>query len=439
MSVYSKLTAIADAIRANTGGTELLTLDDMATAISEGSGGFGLTIVDGLDRPTNPTQGMIWAKTEHNVTYYDLSAAKPENPVEGTLWLNIGDSGQRKIVSTVNKELITVYPLSAKQSVGEVTNFRYIKLQMDALNGSEATVQFSDIRFMDDDGGYFAYPSGVSVYSSIAAASTEENETKLIDNDASTKFCSTKWVSGSHVLIDLGPSTTIDITRYKRWCWYTASDAVTYPERNPKSFSLWGSNDGNNFTLIDSVTNHSVPLQNSAVAYAGTIASVTNWVDVPVMSYQNETWVSWYTEIFTSGKGNVVSVTAKPRTDGKGIISVSNDGITIGYSSSWEGTDVIYYTNTPVDITGLSVLKLTAQISEMRTDFHFNGFGLIKTIPPAEGSWVDQNWVATTEINDNSNTSKEFTVDISTVSPGQYYFLFVAAATKGTITDIRIV
>lgn len=82
-----------------------------------GSGGFGLHIVEGLVRPKNPTQGMIWAKTEHKVTYYDLSATKPENPVEGTLWVRIGDSSSNKIVSPVSKEWITVYPLSAEQYI----------------------------------------------------------------------------------------------------------------------------------------------------------------------------------------------------------------------------------------------------------------------------------------------------------------------------------
>lgn len=41
MSVNSKMTAIADAIRAKTGGTATLTLDEMATEISNISGGYG--------------------------------------------------------------------------------------------------------------------------------------------------------------------------------------------------------------------------------------------------------------------------------------------------------------------------------------------------------------------------------------------------------------
>lgn len=44
MALTDKLTAIGNAIRGKTGGTELLTLDEMATAIEgieSGGGGFG--------------------------------------------------------------------------------------------------------------------------------------------------------------------------------------------------------------------------------------------------------------------------------------------------------------------------------------------------------------------------------------------------------------
>lgn len=43
MALIDKLTAIADAVRAKTGGTELLTLDQMAAAIGGISGGGGVT------------------------------------------------------------------------------------------------------------------------------------------------------------------------------------------------------------------------------------------------------------------------------------------------------------------------------------------------------------------------------------------------------------
>lgn len=403
-----------------------------------GANPLNFKVVPGLTQPGTASENTIWVKTER-INGWRFSAVKPKE-----------------------------------------SRFRYIKLQMDSLTGEGSTVQFADVRFIKDDGSFFVYPSGTSVTASIAAASTAENETKLIDNNASTKYCSGAWVPGSYVLIDLGASRYVDIAQYKKWCWYTASDATTYPARNLKSFSLWGSNNGSTFELLDSVTDYNAPSQNSAVAYTGTIYDAPDhepvngevlfvtgtssrvkfnalkknsiqvypvsahqyvnglYVDIPVMSYQNGEWTPWYIEIFASGKGNVVSATARARNVGKGTISVSSNGIAIGYSGDWAGTDVLYYTDEPIDVTNLNFIKLTAQISEMRTSDHFNGFGLISSIPPVDGAWADQNWVATTEINDVSNVSKEFHCNISTVPPGKYYFLFVAAATRGKITDIRI-
>ena len=49
MALIDKLTAIADAVRGKTGGTGLLTLDDMAAAISgipSGGGGSGVTVTE---------------------------------------------------------------------------------------------------------------------------------------------------------------------------------------------------------------------------------------------------------------------------------------------------------------------------------------------------------------------------------------------------------
>lgn len=63
MALTDKLTAIADAVRAKTGGTELLTLDEIAAAISGISGGGGLpsavaTVTYGEYIPTVDTNTM---------------------------------------------------------------------------------------------------------------------------------------------------------------------------------------------------------------------------------------------------------------------------------------------------------------------------------------------------------------------------------------------
>lgn len=395
---------------------------------------------------------------------------KPSNPKENTIWVDT-DVGIKSWKFCANKPT--------------TTRFRYIKLQIDALDSGTSTIQLSEIRFVDDGGGFFVYPSGASASASISSVTTSEGADKLIDNNVETKFCSGKFTAGSYILIDLGQANAINIAKYKKWQWYTASDAATYPERNPKTFSLWGSNDGNAFELLDSVANYSAPAQNSAIAYTGTTYKTPenepvygdvlitigtssklefnavkkntlqvyplsayqyidgSYVSVPYSMYKDGEWIEYCVEIFTQGKGSVIPVTAKERNAGKGIITVSNDGITVGHGSDWGGTDVYYYTDEPIDTTDLNSIKLTGQFSSIVTTsgtnvFHLTGFGLISAIPPVDGSWSDQNWVATTEIRETSDFSKEYEVPISNIS-GKYYFLFVAAGTKGTVTDIRIV
>lgn len=150
-----------------------------------GSGGFGLQIVEGLVRPKNPTQGMVWAKTEHKVSYYDLSATKPENPVEGTLWVNIGDSSSNKIVSPVSKELITVYPLYAEQYVGG----EWMSIEVMGYQDGE-WVEWSTYYFKSGSGTkvQFAYRTGIS----SLAISVGTNSIKISTSDNDSHYVYTK-------------------------------------------------------------------------------------------------------------------------------------------------------------------------------------------------------------------------------------------------------
>lgn len=66
MALTDKLTAIADAIRVKTGGADLLTLDEMAEAVSGISGGGGIIIQTGSFTPaenlynyTIPVDGTV--------------------------------------------------------------------------------------------------------------------------------------------------------------------------------------------------------------------------------------------------------------------------------------------------------------------------------------------------------------------------------------------
>lgn len=159
-------------------------------------------------------------------------------------------------------------------------NFRYLKLVMDEIVNSSAKtiVQFSEVEFLDSNGVLFSFPASTVVTATIeSSGGTEANpETespdKLIDGTTETKFCSQAWVAGSYVLFDLGENESIDVFRYNIWRWYTANDTASFPERNLKTFSLYGSNDNSTWELLDSAKNYNATSENFSLAYIGIIA-----------------------------------------------------------------------------------------------------------------------------------------------------------------------
>lgn len=152
MSINSKMTAIADKIRAICGITGVMGLDAMstnlrtvqaniidaftavsnkggivpsskvsgnlATAINSISDGVKLNfeVVGGTNQPSNPVENTIWVNTSTAISRWAFSSESPSNPISGMVWILIGTS------STVEFNALTdnvgkVYPLSAKQYV----------------------------------------------------------------------------------------------------------------------------------------------------------------------------------------------------------------------------------------------------------------------------------------------------------------------------------
>lgn len=93
MSVNSKMTAIADAIRAKTGGTELLTLDDMAVEIAGISGsGAEINAITAASLPATVTDGQIVVITDTAAGTIYVDTDEPANPVSGDVWVVVGAS-----------------------------------------------------------------------------------------------------------------------------------------------------------------------------------------------------------------------------------------------------------------------------------------------------------------------------------------------------------
>lgn len=157
--------------------------------------------------------------------------------------------------------------------------FRYIKLVMNEITDSsvKTIVQFSEVKFLNEEGQFFTFPENTVVTATISASTgnatnpTPEVPQNLIDNNVETKFCSQEWVPNSYVLFDLGENNWIDVLKYNQWQWYTANDTASFPERNLKTFTLYGSKDNVNWKLLDSQENYVAPAENYTLAYTGNI------------------------------------------------------------------------------------------------------------------------------------------------------------------------
>lgn len=207
------LTAIANAIRANTGGTELLTLDDMVTAISESSGGgFCLQVVGGTECPDNATQGMIWANTPNDITVVALADTKPENPVEGMLYLKIVDSGNIEIPSPVGDDWVTVCPLSAEQYIsGTWDTIEAVSYQDGVWVDWFVYLYKEGNEYVDITGGWSANNVAVSSGVSVNTLSITKNTSDIVLQQTVSK-CGACFST----------TNAIDVTDYKTLCFDVA-------------------------------------------------------------------------------------------------------------------------------------------------------------------------------------------------------------------------
>ena len=115
MSINSKMTAIADAIRAKTGKQDLLSLDAMATEIASiETSQLNFEVVGGTTEPTSPIENTIWINTDIEITNYVFSATEPTSPVNGMVWIRTGFTGEADF-NALKDNCITLSPTEAGQ------------------------------------------------------------------------------------------------------------------------------------------------------------------------------------------------------------------------------------------------------------------------------------------------------------------------------------
>lgn len=82
-----------------------------------GGGGAALNFkIAGNPQPSNPVENTIWINTDAKITGWLFSSHQPENPAEGMVWIATGSVSNAEF-NALKKNVIMVYPLSAKQYV----------------------------------------------------------------------------------------------------------------------------------------------------------------------------------------------------------------------------------------------------------------------------------------------------------------------------------
>ena len=111
---------------------------------------------------------------------------------------------------------------------------RYYQFAIEAI-GSGNVIQFSEFNLIDKNGDEI---KPITLYAYTGSFYNDESQRNLFDNNVETKYCG-RFTSDTtlYLFIDAGKEVTLSGYRIT-----TANDSNNYPERNPTSWSLLGSN-----------------------------------------------------------------------------------------------------------------------------------------------------------------------------------------------------
>lgn len=116
MALTDKLSAIGDAIRAQSGKTAKIPLAQMPTEIlSLQSLNFEVV---GNPKPQNPKENTIWLNTDVAIPSWTFDAVEPGSGADGSAFIKIGKEGNYAF-NALKENRLVVYPLYAEQYVSD--------------------------------------------------------------------------------------------------------------------------------------------------------------------------------------------------------------------------------------------------------------------------------------------------------------------------------
>lgn len=163
-----------------------------------------------------------------------------------------------------------VYNANATVSVGKYWNgaisYKYLHFQIRATKSVYIdVVQMSEFKLIDNSGAEVSLSSlgEVTVTASPNSTSSSESLTNLIDGDVNTKWCNTAYTPPTNVYFEFSEPVDNLPSVYKGYCWYTANDGSG---RDPVSWTIFVSENGNTWEQIAKVENASITDDRNALA-----------------------------------------------------------------------------------------------------------------------------------------------------------------------------
>lgn len=213
MALTDKLKAIGDAIRSKTGGTDALTLDEMASIIATiEADNTNFKIVGGTTQPTSPKENTIWINTSTAIGEWQICATEPITRANGTALQN-GDVW----IQTTTSVAVSFNALKQNAIVINIAKMsQYISGTWSVCSGSlykdtKWTTIDGVVTVLDTSTAYLASSWGVTV-------ATNWNE---CGGSASASGGVNVWASNSHTRIT--EQTQRDFSKYSKIEIYVSS------------------------------------------------------------------------------------------------------------------------------------------------------------------------------------------------------------------------
>lgn len=175
------------------------------------NGGLNFRVVGGTTKPGNPRDNTIWIESDVKITNWVFDKEPPENPTEGSVWIQLGGSDRR--FNAINRNALYISVNNIRQYMGG------------SWQNTKARI-YLDSEWLDVFDGYL-FNNGIfsSVYEKSSYKSPSTCVVDFIDNIFT---CATTAEKTSEVYAVFGP---VNLSAYKK-----IITTGLYAKRNPEGY-----------------------------------------------------------------------------------------------------------------------------------------------------------------------------------------------------------